>query len=254
MPGQPDFDTLIDRLTGDPPADLHAVFDALKRRYELSHVIYGHAERRQGMTWRGKLHHDPNPALQRLQRQHGVDALAPALNAFVDLFGPAELDLRRLQSPTGQWERILVNCGLDRPLLAFPLVPTKPGVAFLACTSARRDGWTLPVRTLLRDICLVAGLLHANLVAADTEPAQAPRAPKDTIRLTPREREVLQWVAAGKSYWEIARILDISERTIRHFMANCRTKLDAVSNKQAVAKAVAGRLIATTDSQLHNNW
>lgn len=61
--------------------------------------------------------------------------------------------------------------------------------------------------------------------------------------LTRRERETIAWIAAGKSYWETAVILGISERTIRHFMANARHKLDVVTNAQAVAEAVWRGLI-----------
>ncbi|PKO59027.1 MAG: hypothetical protein CVU23_14470, partial [Betaproteobacteria bacterium HGW-Betaproteobacteria-17] len=45
------------------------------------------------------------------------------------------------------------------------------------------------------------------------------------LRLTRRERQALYWAAAGKSYWEIAVILGITERTVRYFMSNARRKL-----------------------------
>lgn len=52
--------------------------------------------------------------------------------------------------------------------------------------------------------------------------------------LTSREREVLTWVARGKSAWEIGEILNISERTVHEHTANARRKLDAASCAQAV--------------------
>ena len=75
--------------------------------------------------------------------------------------------------------------------------------------------------------------------------AERPRAVSDEELglITPREREVLRWSAAGKSYWEIAVILGISERTVRFFMSNARQKLNVVSNTQAVAEAVWRGLI-----------
>ncbi|WP_280113369.1 helix-turn-helix domain-containing protein [Rhizobium sp. PDO1-076] len=63
-------------------------------------------------------------------------------------------------------------------------------------------------------------------------------------RLTPREIETLSWVAAGKSYWEIAVILGITERTVRFFMSNARRKLNVVTNPQAVAEALWRKLVA----------
>lgn len=63
-------------------------------------------------------------------------------------------------------------------------------------------------------------------------------------RLTRRELEVLQWVMAGKSSWEIARITSCSEATVNFHLANVRQKFDVNTRQQAVVKAIAlGMLI-----------
>lgn len=91
-----------------------------------------------------------------------------------------------------------------------------------------------------RDMLSLGTLLNARLARGSTDAQlEAARARP----LTRRERETLAWIAAGKSYWETAVILGISERTIRHFMANAREKLDVVNNAQAVAEAVWRGLI-----------
>lgn len=56
--------------------------------------------------------------------------------------------------------------------------------------------------------------------------------------LTAREREVLKWVACGKTDWEIGEILDISRETSFAHVRNCCRKLDALTRPQAVAKAM----------------
>lgn len=56
--------------------------------------------------------------------------------------------------------------------------------------------------------------------------------------LTPREREVLQWVSAGKSDWDISAILHISERTARAHVTNAARKLNAVNRPAAIAEAL----------------
>lgn len=91
-----------------------------------------------------------------------------------------------------------------------------------------------------RDLLSLGAKLNARLASAATDGPQK-RIP--STPLTRRERETLAWIAAGKSYWETAVILGISERTIRHFMANARQKLDVVTNAQAVAEAVWRGLI-----------
>ncbi len=56
--------------------------------------------------------------------------------------------------------------------------------------------------------------------------------------LTEREREVLQWVSAGKSDWEISTILHISEHTARAHVKNAARKLKAVNRPAVIAEAL----------------
>lgn len=62
--------------------------------------------------------------------------------------------------------------------------------------------------------------------------------------LTSREKECLQWAAVGKTSWEIAHILSVSERTIIFHIGNATKKLGATNRRQAVARAISFRLIA----------
>lgn len=57
-------------------------------------------------------------------------------------------------------------------------------------------------------------------------------------RLTPREREVLTWAAAGKSAWETSTILGISEATVITHLENIRRKLNVANPTQAVVAAL----------------
>ncbi len=59
-----------------------------------------------------------------------------------------------------------------------------------------------------------------------------------TSKLTPREREVLQWISAGKTSWEIGAISGLSERAINKIIAEAMIKLDAVTRTQAVVTAI----------------
>jgi DNA-binding CsgD family transcriptional regulator len=66
--------------------------------------------------------------------------------------------------------------------------------------------------------------------------------PNRDIPLTPREKEVLGWIGRGKSTWDIAVILGISERTVKFHVRNIMQKLDVVSRAQAVAVALENGL------------
>jgi LuxR family quorum sensing-dependent transcriptional regulator len=63
--------------------------------------------------------------------------------------------------------------------------------------------------------------------------------------LTPREREVLSWVAEGKSAWEIGMILKITKRTADEHVQTASRKLNASTRAQAVAIAIKGGHILT---------
>jgi LuxR family quorum sensing-dependent transcriptional regulator len=57
-------------------------------------------------------------------------------------------------------------------------------------------------------------------------------------RLTPREREVLAWAAAGKSAWETSALLGISEATVITHLDHIRRKLNAATTTHAVVVAL----------------
>jgi len=58
------------------------------------------------------------------------------------------------------------------------------------------------------------------------------------IALAARETECLLWAAKGKNAWEIAKILHLSEHTVREYLTNAKSKLQASSITEAVVKAL----------------
>lgn len=55
--------------------------------------------------------------------------------------------------------------------------------------------------------------------------------------LTPRELEVLQWIASGKSTWDISRLISLSEHGVLHHVRKLMKKFDVPTRQQAVVKA-----------------
>jgi LuxR family quorum sensing-dependent transcriptional regulator len=82
------------------------------------------------------------------------------------------------------------------------------------------------------------GVYAHNRVRSLSRPKPEPR-----DLLTVREREVLRWVADGKTSWEVSVILNISERTVKFHLLQASRKLNAVNRTSAVAKALALGLI-----------
>lgn len=72
---------------------------------------------------------------------------------------------------------------------------------------------------------------------------QPPEPATPRITMTPRQRECLQWVRAGKSDWEISQILGISEHTVAEHIDHARRRLGVKSRTQAVIEAISQGLI-----------
>ena len=61
--------------------------------------------------------------------------------------------------------------------------------------------------------------------------------------LRPREREVMQWVAAGKTTWDIGAILHISSDTVNKTIGSSMRRLEVHTRAQAVSEALRRREI-----------
>lgn len=91
--------------------------------------------------------------------------------------------------------------------------------------------------SLLRDYAFESSLRHINARNA-SEPAP---------HLTRRELEVIKWVMAGKSSWEISRITNCAEATINFHISNIRQKFNVNTRQQALVKAIALGIISPED-------
>lgn len=89
-------------------------------------------------------------------------------------------------------------------------------------------------RQMLHLVCLNAEFRGVELHEATTQ---------RFARLTPREREVLTWIANGKSLADTGQILTIAERSVREHMVHARQKLGAATTGHAIAKAIKSRQI-----------
>ena len=81
----------------------------------------------------------------------------------------------------------------------------------------------------------------AGLMRTGTDLALSPR--RSRGRLTPREREIVQLLAEGKSNKEVAGVLGISVRTAETHRSNIMLKLDLHSVVDLVRYAVRNRII-----------
>jgi LuxR family transcriptional regulator, quorum-sensing system regulator BjaR1 len=110
-----------------------------------------------------------------------------------------------------------------------------------------RGGRGVMIFTGDRDIPGVAELASLNLLSnvifdrlgIPSQDADA----IDAFHLSERERQVLEWAAAGRTSREIAVIIELSEHTVNQYLASSIGKLDANNRVHAVAKALRLKLI-----------
>jgi LuxR family quorum sensing-dependent transcriptional regulator len=123
------------------------------------------------------------------------------------------------------------------------------------------DGYFLPIHMLDGSVSCVSMFAEQNLpqrglaahamhlmslyysfaarrILAPPSPLRSP-----AVALTPRQRECLQWVRAGKTDWEIGQIIGISEHTVIEHLDEARRRLGVRTRTQAVIEAVARGLI-----------
>lgn len=116
--------------------------------------------------------------------------------------------------------------------------PSRDGADRWAIVSFTEDGSELDSRELA-----VLRLLATAVEHRLRELAGAPARTGERPLLSRRERECLQWTAEGKTTWEIASILDISQNTIDGYIASATKKLGAVNRTQAAVIALRRGLI-----------
>lgn len=79
---------------------------------------------------------------------------------------------------------------------------------------------------------------HIHLALLRTAPSTAHLTDQCVKQLTLRELTILNWVKNGKTNWEIAQIMGVTERTIRFHVESIFSKLNVTSRSQAVATAI----------------
>lgn len=79
---------------------------------------------------------------------------------------------------------------------------------------------------------------RATLDQVQFEPDFTTPKPLESLGLTPREAEVLLWVAQGKSNSDIATILEMSEGTVKKHLEHIFEKLGVESRNAATLRAI----------------
>ncbi len=102
--------------------------------------------------------------------------------------------------------------------------------------SASRDELLTALRSVAAGNRFLQSDLSRRLAALRLGPA-----------ITPREREILTLIAAGRANKEIAAALDVSEDTVKRHVSHILEKLDVNDRAQATAEAIRRGIVRMTD-------
>jgi DNA-binding CsgD family transcriptional regulator len=130
--------------------------------------------------------------------------------------------------------------GIGRQGISFPIRDPGFGEAMFSVNFQCSDEeWKKEVRTeLVGTFHLFAHFFHLRMRDILLKRPESP-----SYDLSPREREVMSWAAEGKTAWETARLLNVSERAVRLYTENAISKLNAKTKTQAVAIAIRNAVI-----------
>jgi len=122
--------------------------------------------------------------------------------------------------------------------IAWSAFDARVGRAVVAWDCKREDGESMG--RSLGTIALLAGVVHEALVVHCNPAAPA----RGTAALTERERACLALVARGMTSADVGVKLGITTRTANFHVGNVMAKLGAVSRGEAIARAVAAKLVS----------
>lgn len=180
-------------------------------------------------------------------------ALAQMLDLEVDLTVVGEAPNGELAVPLAVKEQVDVAVldlqmpKLDGIAVAEALAEQLPGCGCVIVTSHGRPGHLkralaagvrgfLPKTTSAATLAHVVRTVHEGGRYVDPELAAEAIAAGDSP-LTPRETDVLELAASGAPIEEIADRAALSPGTVRNYLSNAMTKLDAANRHEAVAVA-----------------
>lgn len=215
---------------------IEQVLGGIADRYNLKSVAYLG-------TGIGKLHQDPylavtySSAWVEHYRCHGYVQIDPVVQRGFRRLLP--IDWKEFGRPKGELRKFFgeaLEFGLGRQGATIPVHGRGGDKALLTITSDLSDrDWVRAKLEYMRDFQLIAVHIHQKVLQLES-------GSKPARTLSPRELECLQWASDGKTAWESAIILGLSEHTVRCYLESARYKLNAVSNTHAVSIAHAAGL------------
>jgi DNA-binding CsgD family transcriptional regulator len=154
----------------------------------------------------------------------------------------------RAAGKLAMWEQ-MADCGYQSGVIVAMHLPDDCHFVYSVDTDQRLPTDSSKVSALVTAAQLVVVHAHAAFEAVGGHDALCDgnamkcSSSVQRVSLSHREVEVLKWTAAGKTAWEVGRILSISDATVNKHLQAAASKWECVSKIQLVANAIRGGLI-----------
>ncbi len=169
-----------------------------------------------------------------------VVALAESLQPDVVLMdmrmpGINGIEATRRIHRTSPHIRILVLTVFDDDTLVFPVI--RAGASGYLLKNTEQDELLRAIRTVANGGAIFSPGIAQKVLGYLNAPQ--PNVPQESFdELTPREREILELIAQGKTNPEIATTLNLSSKTVSNYISNVLLKLHAADRAKLMLMAL----------------
>ena len=245
MAGAKSLQDILEKLAeAREPSSMSEIFDDIREAYGVDNIVY-HAVNVRGLTRDGaflRLTYSDEWINQYYSEDYfNVDPVVEGGKRAITPFDWSNLGWSGKQrgafAEDAKGHSVGTN-GLTVPIRG----PDGQHALFSVATTRSETSWNSQIRAHLGDLHSIAYNVHQATIRVE-----GAAVPFEVINLSVRERDVLQWAAAGKTTDEVAQILGIAERTVRVYLDTARHKLGASNRTHAVARALSLGLIHPPD-------
>ena len=204
-------------------------------------IVDDHAVVRKGLAMVLRLEPDLEVVGEAANGRNGLEA-AKSLNpdiVLVDLVMP-EMDGQEMALALRKSDpqiKIMMLTGTEVDDRVFDLVAA--GIEGYVLKQIEPGELVRAIRAVVRG----EAYLHPDVMKKVLGRMSSQSQPAETISLTPRELEVLEWMATANTYKQIALQLSVTEETIRSHAKNILEKMKQPNRAQAVLAALKIGLI-----------
>lgn len=148
---------------------------------------------------------------------------------------PVMQELRPEGGGDALWQAMFRQKGFSRVAVAANTEMRDGCTTYLCMTDPRAE--PQEGEALRRNLSIMTPILHSVLSRLAFEESQKEKDDPAAV-LTPREREILDWIRMGKTNSEISCILGVAVSTIKNHVQRILIKLQVNNRTQAIAKCL----------------